>query len=126
MKHLTENITYIVDNYGYYKVTDNWNKVSVTVPSYIIDEVDTDDPESVEKCLASLRDRFKRKDIPHFNIVVTVNSKRGEAYWDGEDYQCDPLCYKDAWNAEDTLANLKLAREKFCDAYTEEVEPFLS
>lgn len=130
MKHLTENIRYEIAGYGHYKVYDTLNNVSVIVPSWIIDDCDPEDIDSLEHCLSLLRAEYAKKDEPRYNVEVVINRNApgGMAetrYYDGEGYSCDPLPYSNAWPADEVLDVLKSAKELFMDAWTEEVEPFM-
>lgn len=125
MKYLTKNIGYTSNGYGHFKVTDLENKVSVVVESWVIDDCDEEDDESVEKCLERLRTIYKREDLPRYNIVVNLGSK-GERYMIGEngEWDCNPLCYKDAFEPNEVSKLLKIAKDMYLGAWTEEVEPF--
>ena len=123
---ITDNITVTGARYGHYEVKDNANGVSVNVPAWIVDDCDTDDQESVEKCLALLRNAYKRAtDDPHYNILVQETSEK-DSYWYGgtTGTGVDPLTYADAWPADDVLEELRSVKEKYMNACTEEVEPF--
>ena len=122
---ITENITATLKMHGIYTVTDRMNKVSVNIPSWIVDECDTDDQQSVEKALERIRAEYAKRDEPRYNICVDVEGN--EKYWYGDDWNVDPLSYCDAFYAEDIEREKKsIADSADCEyLYTEEVKPFI-
>jgi hypothetical protein len=130
MRYLTENIRYEIASYGRYKVVDTYNKVSVIVPSYVIDDCDAEDSESLEICMSRLRLEYAKKDEPRYNVEVVINRNAtggmaNTMYWTGDGCQCDPLPYRDAWTADEAIEEISAANGCYMDAWTEEVKPFI-
>lgn len=124
MNHITENIVYQRFSYGFFRVTDLTNNVSVET-TYPVDMVDSEDADQVQRLLSSCQSEFDKKDAPRYNIVIDLGAK-GTRYYVGNitGYTSDPLPYYLAWEPNEVPELKEICKHLFLDAWEEEVKPF--